>query len=71
MPNSGETKMRNDFIRKGISFFVKNRSDEDLIDDIKKLLETDTCLDFLLDLKTKELEILVACIRDRIGRVVN
>ena len=56
----------NDFINKGSGFFVKNRSDEDLVDLIKRVLETDINLDFLLELKRTELETLAACIRDRI-----
>jgi hypothetical protein len=48
---------------------VKNWSDEDLVDLIKKVLKADINLDFLLELRTTELEILAACIRDRIGQV--
>ena len=63
--------MMNGFIKRGIGFFVKNRSDEDLVDVIKRVLETDINLDFLLELKKTELEILAACIRDRIGHMGN
>ena len=38
---------------------------EKLIEKIKKLLETDADLDFLLELKKEDIERLVACIRDR------
>jgi hypothetical protein len=67
----GEGNMMNDFIKKAIWILEKNRSDEDLVDVIKKVLETDINLDFLLELKTRELELLTACIRDRIGQVTN
>jgi hypothetical protein len=67
----GKGNMMNDFIKQAIEFFEKNRSDEDLVDVIKKVLETDINLDFLLELKTRELELLTACIRDRIGQVTN
>ncbi len=62
----GKSKVINDFINKGSGFFVKNRSDEDLVDLIKRVLETDINLDFLLELKRTELETLAACIRDKI-----
>ena len=42
---------------------------EKLIEIIKTLLKTDADLDFLSQLKEKELEKLVACIRDRIDQV--
>lgn len=48
---------------------VKTWSNEELVDLIKKQLETDINLDFLLDLRTKELTQLVACIRERIGKL--
>ena len=47
----------------------KKWSSEDLIDLIKKQLKTDINLDFLLEVKTRELTILSACIRDRIGEL--
>jgi hypothetical protein len=42
---------------------------EKLIEIIKALLKTDADLGFLSQLKEKELEKLVACIRDRIDQV--
>jgi len=39
---------------------------EKLIEIIRNILKTDTDLSFLLQLKQKELEILVACIRERV-----
>lgn len=39
---------------------------EKLVEKIKEILKTDMELQFLLDLKTEEIETLVACIRDRI-----
>lgn len=63
--------MINDFIKSGIQFFVKNHSNEDLVDVIRRVLKTDINLDFLLELKKTELETLAACIRDRIGRLGN
>jgi len=44
-------------------------SNEALVDVLGKALKTDIDLDFLLELRAKELQILVACIRDRIGQV--
>jgi len=44
-------------------------TEDKLVDVIKNLLKTDTDLNFLLFLKKKELERLVACIRDRIDRI--
>jgi len=38
-----------------------------LIEILKNLLQTDTDLNFLLQLEERDLETLVACIRDRIG----
>jgi hypothetical protein len=38
-----------------------------LIEILKNLLQTDTDLNFLIQLEESELETLVACIRDRIG----
>jgi hypothetical protein len=40
-----------------------------LLEIIKYLLQTDTDLNFLLQLEEGELETLVACIRDRIGPI--
>jgi len=37
-----------------------------LIETIKRILDTDTDLDFLLQLDQKDLETLIACIRDRV-----
>jgi len=42
-------------------------SKEKLVAKIKELLKIDADLDFLLDLKKKEIETLIACIRDRVG----
>jgi hypothetical protein len=44
---------------------VKNWSNEDLVDLVKKVLKTDMNLDFLLELNLRDLGILVACIRAR------
>ena len=44
-------------------------TNEELVKKIKKLLETDADLDFLLVLKKKDLEKLVACIRGRLDQV--
>ncbi len=41
---------------------------EKLVDKIKRILETDDDLDFLLGLKKEKLEKLVACIRDRVDQ---
>ena len=43
---------------------------EELVGKIKELLKTDNDLDFLLELKKEELERLVACIRDRVDRII-
>jgi len=43
---------------------------EKLVEKIKELLNTDNDLDFLLELKKEELERLVACIRDRVDRII-
>jgi len=40
---------------------------EQLIIKIRELLKTDADLDFLLDLKKRETETLIACIRDRVS----
>ena len=40
---------------------------EQLIKKIKEILKTDYDLDFLLALKQEEIELLIACIRDRVG----
>jgi hypothetical protein len=42
---------------------------EQLVKKVKELLDTDSDLDFLLGLKKKDLEKLVACIRGRIDQV--
>lgn len=39
---------------------------EDLVDLLRKILNTEADLDFLSDLEQRELETLIACIRDRI-----
>ncbi len=43
---------------------------EKLVEKIKELLKTDIDLNFLLILKKEELEKLVACIRDRVDRII-
>ncbi len=40
---------------------------EQLVVKIKELLKTDADLGFLLELKKKEIETLIACIRDKVG----
>ena len=50
---------------------VKNRSGEDLIQIMKKILNTEVNLDFLLKLNPRELEILAACIRNRMDQAEN
>jgi len=40
---------------------------EQLVEKIKALLNTDADLEFLMVLEKKELETLIACIRDRVG----
>jgi len=40
----------------------------ELIEILKKLLETDTELDFLSQLKGDDLRTLVACVRDRVDQ---
>lgn len=39
---------------------------EDLVDLLRKILNTEADLNFLSDLEQRELETLIACIRDRI-----
>jgi len=39
---------------------------EELVDLLRKMLDTDSDLDFLSDLGQKELETLIACIRNKI-----
>ncbi len=41
-----------------------------LVEKIREILRTDNRLDFLLELKKEELERLVACIRDRVDRII-
>ena len=41
-----------------------------LVDKIEELLKTDIDLNFLLELKKEELERLVACIKDRVDRII-
>jgi hypothetical protein len=41
---------------------------EKLIDTIKRILNTDSDLDFLLQLRKQELETLLACIRAGLGK---
>jgi len=42
---------------------------EKLVEKIKELLRTDSDLSFLLRLEKKEIEKLLACIRDRVDQV--
>jgi hypothetical protein len=42
---------------------------EQLVEKIKDILKTDIDLNFLLILKKKELETLLACIRDRVDHI--
>jgi hypothetical protein len=44
-------------------------TNEELVKKVKELLKTDADLDFLLVLKKKDLEKLVACIRGRLDQV--
>ena len=44
-------------------------TNEELVKKVKELLNTDADLDFLLVLKRKDLEKLVACIRGRVDQV--
>jgi hypothetical protein len=44
-------------------------TNEELVKKIKELLKTDADLDFLMVLKRKDLEKLVACIRGRVDQV--
>lgn len=41
---------------------------EQLVEKIRELLKTDFDLGFLLELKKEELEMLIACIRDRVDQ---
>ena len=41
-----------------------------LVEKIRELLKTDIDLNFLLILKEEEIERLVACIRDRVDRII-
>ena len=45
-----------------------DRTKENLVDTIAKILKGGRDLDFLLELNLKELEILLACLRDRIDQ---
>ena len=53
----------------GIGLFKCAMTKEKLIEIIKTLLKTDADLGFLSQLKEKELEKLVSCIRNRIDQV--
>jgi hypothetical protein len=46
-------------------------TNDELVKKVKELLDTDSDLDFLLGLKKKDLEKLVACIRGRLDLVSN
>jgi hypothetical protein len=48
-----------------------DRTKEDLVDTIAKILKGERDLDFLLELNLKELEILLACLRDRMDQEKN
>lgn len=54
---------------RGFGLFKCVMTKAKLVEIIKTLLRTDADLRFLLQLKEKELEKLVACIRDRIDQV--
>jgi hypothetical protein len=41
---------------------------QELLEILRKLLKTDTDLDFLLQLKGDDLRTLVACVRDRVDQ---
>jgi hypothetical protein len=43
------------------------RTKEALIALLKKILKTDTKMDFLLKLEREELQILIACIREKVS----
>ena len=43
---------------------------EQLIETLVRILDTDVDLSFLFELKERELETLVACVRDRIGNLM-
>ena len=43
---------------------------EKLVEKIRELLKTDIDLNFLLILEEEELERLIACIRDRVDRII-
>ncbi len=47
---------------------LRGRTKEDLVDTIAKILKGGRDLDFLLELNLKELEILLACLRDRMDQ---
>ena len=42
---------------------------EELVQKIQELLNTDYDLNFLLELQIKEIETLIACIRDRVEQI--
>jgi hypothetical protein len=42
---------------------------EELVQKIRELLNTDNDLNFLLELQKKEIETLIACIRDRVEQI--
>jgi hypothetical protein len=45
-------------------------TNEELVGKIREILKTDNDLSFLLQLKKKEVETLIACIRDRVDNLV-
>jgi hypothetical protein len=51
-----------------ILHYKRYMTKEKLIDTIKRILNTDSDLDFLFQLKKQELETLLACIRAGLGK---
>jgi uncharacterized protein YjgD (DUF1641 family) len=49
---------------------LQDMTKEELLEIIRKLLKTNTDLNFLLKLDSEELRTLVACIRDRVEQAV-
>jgi len=58
------------FLIWGRCILESNMTKEKLVEKIKELLKTDINLRFLLELKKEELERLIACIRDRVDRII-
>jgi hypothetical protein len=55
-----------DFLRREVRM-----TKEQLVETVRKLLRTDQDLDFLLQLKQKDFETLVAVVRDRVDQAGN